>query len=61
MNGAVDVYMLYLMSIRHLGSPKYTEGNRLRHGRVSRRHVSMESLKEICDEDDGAAMIAAAE
>lgn len=28
---------------------------------VSRRYVSMESLKEICDEDDGAAMIAAAE
>lgn len=28
---------------------------------VSRRYVSMESLKEICDEDHGAAMIAAAD
>jgi transposase-like protein len=26
---------------------------------VSRRYVSMESLKEICDEDDGEAMIPA--
>lgn len=26
---------------------------------VSRRYVSMESLKEICDEDNGATLIAA--